>query len=79
MENAFVMVGNITSLVLSNNLLSNVNGIDRLYSLEELALDGNNITQFSHLSGLANLQSLMKVEMRNNPVEQKGENILSYI
>ena len=79
MENAFVMVGNITSLVLSNNLLSNVNGIDRLYSLEELALDGNNITQISHLSGLANLQSLMKVEMRNNPVEQKGENILSYI
>ena len=73
MENAFLMLGNIKTLILSGNKLTSCNGLDRLYSLERLALDRNQIRYLPDVSGIANLPELMRFEMKGNPLEQDGE------
>ena len=55
MSNAFLMLGNIRTLVLSWNQLSTVAGLERMYSLERLAIDYNNIQYLQDAAGLANL------------------------
>lgn len=72
MSNAFLMLGNIRTLVLSWNQLSTVDGLERMYSLERLAIDHNNIQYLQDAAGLANLPELMHLEMKGNPIEIKG-------
>ena len=78
MRNAFIMLGNIRTLVLSWNQISSVEGLDRMYSLERLAIDHNNIQYLQDAAGLANLPGLMHLEMKGNPIETHGKHWSSY-
>jgi len=71
MKNAYLMLGNIKILTLSGNLLSNVDGLDRICSLERLDLDGNRIRRVCDMAGLANLPQLMHLSVKGNPIEKK--------
>lgn len=73
MAKAYLILGNIKTLVLSWNELSSVDGLDRLYSLERLALDHNKISYLQDVAGLASLPELMQLEMRGNPIEANGK------
>ena len=73
MSDAFLMLGNIRTLVLSWNQLKTVAGLERMYSLERLAIDYNNIQYLQDAAGLANLPELMHLEMKGNPIESNGE------
>lgn len=73
MKNAYLMLGNIKILTLSGNLLSNVDGLDRICSLERLDLDGNRIRRVCDMAGLANLPQLMHLSVKGNPIEKKGK------
>ena len=73
MSDAFLMLGNIRTLVLSWNQLTTVAGLERMYSLERLAIDYNNIQYLQDAAGLANLPELMHLEMKGNPIESNGE------
>ena len=80
MSNAFLMLGNIRTLVLSWNQLSTVDGLERMYSLERLAIDHNNIQFLQDAAGLANLPELMHLEIKGNPIETNGEfDIISHL
>lgn len=80
MSNAFLMLGNIRTLVLSWNQLSTVAGLERMYSLERLAIDHNNIQFLQDAAGLANLPELMHLEIKGNPIETNGEfDIVSHL
>lgn len=80
MSNAFLMLGNIRTLVLSWNQLSTVDGLERMYSLERLAIDHNNIQFLQDAAGLANLPELMHLEIKGNPIETNGEfDIVSHL
>ena len=72
MKSAFIIFGNIKTLVLSRNSLRSVCGLDRLTSLERLALDYNNISQLQNIAGLGRLPDLMHLEIKGNPVEING-------
>ena len=72
------MLGNIRTLVLSWNQISSVEGLDRMYSLERLAIDHNNIQYLQDAAGLANLPDLMHLEMKGNPIETNGKDWSSY-
>lgn len=69
MENAFLMIGNIKILRLSGNQLTSTRGIDRLYSLEQLALDKNLIADIPSIAGLANLPILSAIHLSGNPLQ----------
>ena len=72
MSNAFLILGNIKTLVLSSNQLSSVDGLERMYSLERLSLDHNNIKYLQDIAGLAALPDLMHLELKGNPIETLG-------
>ena len=66
------MLGNIQVLNLQGNQIKNVEGIERLYSLEKLDLAKNKIATLADVSGLANLPELMQLNLRGNPIEKDG-------
>ncbi len=72
MNRAHTMLGNIQELNLSGNRLSNVAGIERLYSLERLDLTHNAISILADVSGLAKLPELMVLDLKGNPIEKDG-------
>lgn len=67
-------LGNVTELLLSGNAITSTRGLDRVFSLERLALDENNITQLTHIVGIAKLPFLMNLDMKGNPFEIDGTN-----
>jgi dynein light chain 1 len=73
MAKAYLMLGNVKTLVLSWNELPSVDGLERMYSLERLALDHNRIGYLQDVAGLASLPELMQLEMRGNPIEANGK------
>ncbi len=66
------MMGNIQVLNLEGNQIKNVEGIERLYSLEKLDLSKNMIATLADVSGLANLPELMHLQLHGNPLEKDG-------
>jgi len=68
MKDCFLMLGNVKSLLLSGNRLSHGAGIDRLWSLEKLALDGNKINALSDIVSISRLPCLMDLEIKDNPI-----------
>jgi Leucine-rich repeat (LRR) protein len=71
MRGADVMLGNIKVLVLTGNLLTNVEGLVKLYGLESLHLDGNKINDVSKVAGIGNLPYLMNIFLKGNPFTDK--------
>jgi len=67
------MVGNITTLKLSHNRLTNVEGLEKLYSLENLSIDHNEIRSLSNLVSLTHLPQLMRLDVAGNPVVVEGK------
>lgn len=65
-------LGNVTELCLTGNEISSTRGLDRIFSLERLALDENNINQLTHIVGLANLPFLTNLDLKGNPFEVDG-------
>jgi len=68
MNKAHMMLGNIKILILTGNRLSNVGGIERLYSLEQLDIGHNEISSLADVSGLAKLPELMHLGLEGNPM-----------
>jgi len=75
MDGSNLLLGNIKVLLLANNNISDVCGLDCLYSLERLDLKYNRITNLCDVSGLAKLPDLMKLELKGNPLITKGERL----
>lgn len=73
------MLGNIKVLLLSDNHLTNVAGIDHLYALERLDLRNNLIANVSDVSTLGRLPNLMKLDLKGNPVMSKGKHRILFI
>jgi len=71
MNNANMMLGNIKIMSLSGNRLTNVSGLDRMYSLERLDLDMNRISRICDMASLSNLPQLMQLAVKGNPIEQE--------
>jgi hypothetical protein len=67
MEGANRMLGNINTLVLTGNLLKNVSGLEKLYSLETLYLDHNEFGDLADIAGLGKLPDLMALFVNDNP------------
>jgi hypothetical protein len=72
MSKAHIMMGNIQVLNLANNCIKTVLGIDRLYSLEILHLENNQIASLGDVIGLAKLPELVHLHLKGNPVEKDG-------
>lgn len=70
-KNAHRFVGNIQTLILTGNRIRSVHGIDRLYSLEHLALDKNNLRDLTSVAGLASLPQLSSLDLSANPVSER--------
>ena len=64
MDNAFTLLGNVKMLILTGNRLSSAKGIDRLYSLEYLALDNNCIEAIQDVAGVARLPCLADIQLQ---------------
>lgn len=45
-------IGNVTELILTGNEISSTRGLDRLFSLERLSLDDNNICNLANIAGI---------------------------
>jgi Leucine-rich repeat (LRR) protein len=73
MRRCNLMMGNITSLNLSSNRLTNVEGLDKLYSLENLFINNNQIQSLSEIVSIAQLPQLMRLDVAGNPVVEEGE------
>lgn len=69
-------LGNVTELLLSGNAITSTRGLDRVFSLERLALDENKITQLTHIVGIAKLPFLMNLDMKGNPFEIDGTGVI---
>lgn len=69
-------LGNVTELLLSGNAITSTRGLDRVFSLERLALDENKISQLTHIVGIAKLPFLMNLDMKGNPFEIDGMKFL---
>ena len=69
LRHAHYRIGNIQSLRLSYNQIQSVQGIDRLYSLESLWLDHNQLTDLAHVNGLARLPELQNIWLEGNPLQ----------
>eukprot|EP00957_Ditylum_brightwellii_P181957 13862446-Ditylum_brightwellii.AAC.1 len=65
------MLGNIKNLILSGNRITSAQGLDRLYSLERLSLDQNEIKSLPDIAGLAKLPELMHLDIKGNPLEKE--------
>lgn len=72
LKRAHFHLGNIQTLVLSHNHLTTAEGIERLFSLQELWLDHNRIDDLSKISALARLPELESLYINGNPVEVKA-------
>jgi hypothetical protein len=68
-----MFIGNLKVLLLSNNYIDNVNGLDRLYSLERLSLDNNQLVNLSDISTLAKLPNLEQLSLLGNPMVTQGK------
>lgn len=75
MRGANALIGNIKVLVLTGNRIRNVQGVDRLYSLEKLYLDQNNLKDLASVAGLAKLPELQSLKLRGNPVAEISESL----
>jgi len=64
-------IGNVTELILTGNKISSTRGLDRLFSLERLSLDENNIYNLASISGIAKLPFLMNFDLKGNPLESE--------
>ena len=73
MDGAFLLLGNIRTLVLTGNRISSAGGLDRMYSLERLSLDNNQIEALWNIAGLANLPNLTHLDIKGNPMEKESE------
>ena len=56
-------IGNVTELILTGNEITSTHGLDRLFSLERLSLDENNICSLANISGIAKLPFLMNLDI----------------
>jgi len=72
MSDAFIMLGNIRTLILSGNRITSAHGLDRMYSLERLSLDDNRIEKLQDITGLANLPELAFLDLKGNPFERES-------
>ena len=72
LENIFMYIGNVTELILTGNEITSTRGIDRLFSLEHLSLDENNIQSLVNVAGIAKLPFLMEFDLKGNPLESEG-------
>lgn len=68
-----LLVGNITTINLSHNRLRNVQGLDKLYSLENLMIDHNEIHSMTGILSLTHLPQLMRLDVTGNPVVEEGK------
>ena len=66
-------IGNVTELILTGNEISSTRGLDRLFSLERLSLDDNNICNLANVAGVAKIPFLMNFDLKGNPLETEGE------
>jgi Leucine-rich repeat (LRR) protein len=73
MDGTNMLLGNVKVLLLSNNKISDVCGLDRMYSLERLDLKHNRIFDLCDVSALAKLPNLMRLDLRGNPLIAKGK------
>ena len=71
MKGANRMLGNIKTLILTGNLLANVVGLEKLYSLETLYIDKNSFEDIADIAGLGKLPELMALFVNDNPFIEK--------
>ena len=79
MKNIFMHIGNVKELILSGNEITSTRGLDRLFSLEKLALNENKIKNLADISGLAKLPFLMNLDIKGNPFEASGTELLLHL
>lgn len=60
-------IGNVKVLDLSLNSIVSLDGIDRLYSLQQVNLSSNLINDFQEISYLSKLPCLESIDLSNNP------------
>ena len=68
MKNCYLLLGNIKTLLLSGNLITQGVGLDRLWSLEKLSLDSNRIDALEDIVGVSKLPCLMDFDVKENPL-----------
>ena len=73
LHGANAMLGNIKVLVLTGNRIQTVQGLDRLYSLETLSINRNNLKDLASVAGLAKLPELRSVKLSGNPFAEFSE------
>jgi hypothetical protein len=71
MKGANRLLGNIKTLVLTGNSLTNVAGLEKLYSLENLYLGHNELGDVADIAGLGKLPELMNLFVNGNPFVEK--------
>jgi hypothetical protein len=71
MKGANRLLGNIKTLVLTGNSLTNVVGLEKLYSLETLYLGHNELGDVADIAGLGKLPELMNLFVNDNPFVEK--------
>ncbi|KAL7543433.1 hypothetical protein ACHAXR_012709 [Thalassiosira sp. AJA248-18] len=69
MDNIFMHIGNVTELILTGNEISSSRGLDRLFSLERLSLDENNIHSLANIASIAKIPFLMAFDLKGNTLE----------
>jgi len=72
MDSAHTLLGNVKVLILTGNRLTTAKGLDRLYSLEYLALDNNNINTTQDVVGVTRLPCLADILLQHNPFSRSA-------
>jgi hypothetical protein len=72
LSNLSRVVGNLLHLNLSNNLISNLDGIEKLYALESVNLANNEIDDESEIRLLTRLPCLESIELKGNPISEES-------
>lgn len=67
MNGAHLLLGNIKVLLLSHNLITNVEGLDRLFPLQKLDVSYNKISKLADISSIGKLPDLMDLRLIGNP------------
>lgn len=67
----FYLGGQLQSLVLSYNQLNTTQGIDRLYALENLWMDHNQLQHLSDVAALSRLPQLKNLWLEGNPFSKE--------